>query len=100
MSERFDLYGARSTGLADVAGRVAASVGGTAHLHDSLYRGQYYVVALEGAEDVTIQRNDVDGIREPGFPDWPILVYVDGATDAVTATLGALPGLTLLRSEI
>jgi hypothetical protein len=100
---RHDLYGAQVGSLAELVAELEKVLGVEFVLRDSMYRGGDYYRHDGCGGDVLLQRNleDDEGyLAEPTFPQYPILLYVSGASERYTVLLTGMSRLELLRSEV
>ena len=99
----FDLYGSVNPTIGEVCNLVASALSIEFSLRSSDYRGGgYFIWHGDGVEVLTVCRNfeDENGeMYEWDFPDYPVLVQVDGSERAewIEDLLGTVSGLQLLR---
>ena len=106
MNQIHALFGATTDNLEEVRRAVETALCCALEERESTYHGgTYYRTELATKETIVVKRNADPFDGEPverGFPQFPVLVYVDNTprfVDLQKAFAGIKPALSLLRSR-
>lgn len=101
----YDLYGSKTLSPAELSELAGAVLGLHFTLHESSYKGAYYLAGDLRGEYFEIQLNQIfdedGGFLEPDYEDFSSLISVNGTSreNDVRMLLGEIGNLTFLRRE-
>ncbi|NEQ99689.1 MAG: hypothetical protein F6K30_23805 [Cyanothece sp. SIO2G6] len=105
----YDVYGFKSDGMKAAKIIVESCLHIRLKARDSFFIGDYYKFVNEEGEEFSIKENrerydeDEENYREPDFQEFPVLLYIDGASEknigAYRKALTARKEVTLLHTE-
>ncbi len=106
MKKCYDLYGSRTLSRAELSDLVGEALDLSFKLHESSYKGVYYLAGSLRDEHFEVQANqisdeDEDGVLEPEYSDFPSLLSVNGTVrgDHIRGRLEKIEDLIFLRRE-